>query len=165
MKCPACGSVKVYDNRADKAAGKRTKKYPDFKCANKDCTGGRDGSCWIGYGDEGAQACGADYRGSGPAAGPGAASRPRGPQHSWVSYWKTAERCWKMAGELAGEDHPQRAAIFATLFIGAKDANLVVRPKAPPAPPAPPPPPPPPRQPEPPIEEPEGFDDDDDLPF
>ena len=35
-ECPKCGGP-VYDNRADKASGKKGKKWPDFKCKDRDC--------------------------------------------------------------------------------------------------------------------------------
>ena len=41
--CPTCGG-KMWDNRADKAAGRRNAKAPDFKCRNQQC----DGRLWPG---------------------------------------------------------------------------------------------------------------------
>lgn len=58
LKCPACGSG-VYDNRADIASGKRSDKYPAFKCSSRDCTGvnadgekvseGEAGTPWVSW--------------------------------------------------------------------------------------------------------------------
>lgn len=36
MTCPKCGGA-IYDNRADKASGAKTPKWPDFKCRSKTC--------------------------------------------------------------------------------------------------------------------------------
>lgn len=36
MTCPKCGGD-VYDNRADKASGEKSAKWPDFKCKDKTC--------------------------------------------------------------------------------------------------------------------------------
>jgi hypothetical protein len=36
MQCPKCQS-NVYDNRADKASGAKSPKWPDFKCQSKTC--------------------------------------------------------------------------------------------------------------------------------
>lgn len=36
MTCPKCSS-EVYDNRADKASGAKSAKWPDFKCKSKSC--------------------------------------------------------------------------------------------------------------------------------
>jgi hypothetical protein len=41
--CPTCGG-KMWDNRADKAAGRRNARAPDFKCRNQQC----DGRLWPG---------------------------------------------------------------------------------------------------------------------
>lgn len=41
--CPKC-SGRMWDNRADKAAGTRSPKAPDFKCRNPQC----DGRLWPG---------------------------------------------------------------------------------------------------------------------
>jgi len=41
--CPKCGG-RMWDNRADKAAGTRGPKAPDFKCRNPQC----DGRLWPG---------------------------------------------------------------------------------------------------------------------
>jgi hypothetical protein len=41
--CPTCGG-RMWDNRADKAAGRRNAKAPDFKCRNQQC----DGRLWPG---------------------------------------------------------------------------------------------------------------------
>ena len=41
--CPKCGG-RMWDNRADKAAGTRSPKAPDFKCRNPQC----DGRLWPG---------------------------------------------------------------------------------------------------------------------
>ncbi len=41
--CPTCGG-KMWDNRADKAAGRRNAKAPDFKCRSQQC----DGRIWPG---------------------------------------------------------------------------------------------------------------------
>lgn len=43
--CPECGYEKVYDNRASK----KSPSYPDFKCANTDCTGGSEGRPWAAW--------------------------------------------------------------------------------------------------------------------
>lgn len=47
FKCPACAS-KVYDNRADK----KSDKSPNFKCGNKQCTGGNNGFPYASWSDE-----------------------------------------------------------------------------------------------------------------
>ena len=47
LKCPACAS-KVYDNRADK----KSDKSPNFKCGNKQCTGGNNGFPYASWSDE-----------------------------------------------------------------------------------------------------------------
>lgn len=36
-ECEGCGGTDFYDNRPQKAEGKYSAKYPDFKCKNKDC--------------------------------------------------------------------------------------------------------------------------------
>jgi hypothetical protein len=36
IQCPKCGSA-LYDNRADKASGVKSPKWPDLKCQNKAC--------------------------------------------------------------------------------------------------------------------------------
>ena len=41
--CPKCGG-RMWDNRAEKAAGTRSPKAPDFKCRNPQC----DGQLWPG---------------------------------------------------------------------------------------------------------------------
>ena len=47
LKCPACAS-KVYDNRADK----KSDKSPNFKCGNKQCTGGNNGFPFASWSDD-----------------------------------------------------------------------------------------------------------------
>ena len=47
FKCPAC-AAKVYDNRADK----KSDKSPNFKCGNKQCTGGNNGFPYASWSDE-----------------------------------------------------------------------------------------------------------------
>lgn len=47
LKCPSCAS-KVYDNRADK----KSDKSPNFKCGNKQCTGGNNGYPYASWSDE-----------------------------------------------------------------------------------------------------------------
>ena len=47
LKCPACAS-KVYDNRFDK----KSDKSPNFKCGNKQCTGGNNGFPFASWSDE-----------------------------------------------------------------------------------------------------------------
>lgn len=47
FKCPSCAS-KVYDNRADK----KSDKSPNFKCGNKQCTGGNNGYPYASWSDE-----------------------------------------------------------------------------------------------------------------
>jgi len=47
LKCPSCAS-KVYDNRADK----KSDKSPNFKCGNKQCTGGNNGFPYASWSDE-----------------------------------------------------------------------------------------------------------------
>ena len=47
LKCPACAS-KVYDNRLDK----KSDKSPNFKCGNKQCTGGNNGFGYASWSDE-----------------------------------------------------------------------------------------------------------------
>ena len=47
LKCPACAS-KVYDNRAHK----KSDKSPNFKCGNKQCTGGNNGFPYASWSDE-----------------------------------------------------------------------------------------------------------------
>jgi len=47
FKCPSCAS-KVYDNRIDK----KSDKSPNFKCGNKQCTGGNNGYPYASWSDE-----------------------------------------------------------------------------------------------------------------
>lgn len=47
LKCPTCAS-KVYDNRADK----KSDKSPNFKCGNKQCTGGNNGFPFASWSDD-----------------------------------------------------------------------------------------------------------------
>lgn len=47
FKCPSCAS-KVYDNRVDK----KSDKSPNFKCGNKQCTGGNNGFPYASWSDE-----------------------------------------------------------------------------------------------------------------
>ena len=47
LKCPACAS-KVYDNRFDK----KSDNSPNFKCGNKQCTGGNNGFPFASWSDE-----------------------------------------------------------------------------------------------------------------
>ena len=47
LKCPSCAS-KVYDNRLDK----KSDKSPNFKCGNKQCTGGNNGFGYASWSDE-----------------------------------------------------------------------------------------------------------------
>jgi len=47
FKCPSCAS-KVYDNRIDK----KSDKSPNFKCGNKQCTGGNNGFPYASWSDE-----------------------------------------------------------------------------------------------------------------
>lgn len=47
FKCPVCAS-KVWDNRLDK----KNKQSPNFKCGNKQCTGGNNGYPYASWSDE-----------------------------------------------------------------------------------------------------------------
>lgn len=57
LKCPSCAS-KVYDNRLDK----KSDKSPNFKCGNKQCTGGNNGFAFASWSDDIPIECLPDYK-------------------------------------------------------------------------------------------------------
>jgi hypothetical protein len=119
--CPTCGG-KMWDNRADKAAGRRNAKAPDFKCRNQQC----DGRLWPGQ-----------HAAAMPIIAPGGQSVPAGQRspHAEVpaiTADAARHRCYLDATEFVLRDVRPKyqeqgltctdatvAAIVATLFIAA----------------------------------------------
>jgi len=145
----------LFDNRKDKASGKRSKKSPDFKCKEDG-----DHVYWIDTkkGIDPPEDAVAGETAPGSSAPEGHAS-PNGTGSRWVpppSYtWAELALCYKRCVEIARRAHPTWAgpemqAGCHTLFIAATKIGLKApTPKATApadqvAPPPPPPPPPPP---------------------
>lgn len=107
-ECPKCGGP-LYDNRADKASGAKSRKWPDFKCQDKSC----DWAEWL------------DKKGGAKVA---KAVTPRGPKWTWGTLARTYERSLLLAEKyLAASTKRTKVApttadllaAAATLFIAA----------------------------------------------
>lgn len=134
MNCPKCDGA-MYDNRADKASGKRKASTPDFKCRDREC----DGVIWPPKGGAASSA------GSGSATATAAGTRALGGVFAEsIDYSKA------MLTHFFTEENLSIELIMATattLFQSAASTGQPIRPPkfvAPPPAPAPPPPPPPP---------------------
>jgi len=124
MTCPKCDGP-VYDNRADKASGKRNAKGPDLKCKDKDCG-------WAQWPEKGAR--------------PPAALKNGGGKWTWPALMRTyarsllvAEKCLqesqaRNAGGVA-YSHAEVLSAAATIFIAASRDGVQATVKAPPPPP------------------------------
>lgn len=161
MQCPSCGG-EMFDNRADKASGARSAKWPDFKCKDRNC----NKAIWPPKG--GGQRGGP----SRPANGNGG-SRGRYTWGQLSTFYgnslKLAEKHVKESlarqGKTAGVTLAMENVLSsaATIFIAATKEGIIEQARQ-----APPPPPPPPPEPEPVpdfSDYPQGQMDDPDLPF
>jgi hypothetical protein len=114
-QCPKCGG-EIYDNRADKASGDKSHKWPDFKCKDADCG-------WAKWSDKG------KGKGKGKdSGGTGAVEQARGPRYSWRQLAGLYAESLKIADHYVSEIAAKRnlpvtsadlLAATATIFITA----------------------------------------------
>ena len=123
-ECPKCGGP-LYDNRADKASGAKSRKWPDFKCRDESCK-------WAEWLDKKGEAKGAK------------AAPSRGPKQTWGEHARTYERSLLLGEKYVTESAKRLKltatmadvlAATATIYIGVTRAGVAEgAPKSPPAP-------------------------------
>lgn len=113
MTCPKCNS-EIYDNRADKASGVKSAKWPDFKCKSKSCD-------WAQWPEKGQKATPSAPIVAPSAVQPQSGAFQPGRDAALIElYWDSYERVTKrIAAERMMETFKGEAiaAMIATLFI------------------------------------------------
>lgn len=104
MNCPKCGG-EVYDNRADKASGTKSYKWPDYKCKDKACD-------W------------AEWEKKKDAPAKPAARAPAGPKWTWPALQELYRNSLRIAAPLVKTLVPNATSdnvvsVATTIFIAA----------------------------------------------